>query len=210
MPADRETASCTPPARANARRELRCATRPEWVRHAIANPASLLVDQAHCEKKAAASALSLAARYSDRTGLVDAMIALAKQEIEHFDRVWGLLKRRGIALGQDPGDGYVKALRAEVRASAEPMRLLDILLVSGLIEARSGERFGLMAAAVPDGELRALYTDLATCEAGHYRVFTGLADSYFPAAEVEARLDQLLDREAAIVGALASEPAMHG
>lgn len=188
---------------------LKVPSQQTWIDAARADLDRVLVDHAHCEKKAAANALALLSRYPDRESLVREMIALAQEETEHLSQVYEIMRRRGIALERDPGDPYVQALHREIRQN-EPGRLLDQLLVAALIEARSCERFSMLAKHVPDEELCAFYRSLLASEAGHYRTFYDIACEYFPEAEVRARLEELATREAGIVLALASAPTMHG
>jgi tRNA-(ms[2]io[6]A)-hydroxylase len=188
---------------------LKISSQPSWIEVAKNDLPRVLIDHAHCEKKAAANALSLINRYPDRDMLVTCMIDLAREEMEHFAQVYAVIAERGLTLERDPGDAYAQALHREVRKS-EPHRMLDLLLVAALIEARSCERFSLLSKNVPDEELRTFYASLLASEAGHYRTFFDIAREYFPEAEVRRRLEELSTREAEIVLALASDPTMHG
>ncbi len=188
---------------------LKITSQPSWVENARNDLDRVLLDHAHCEKKAAVNAMALVSRYPGRDTLVREMIALAKEEMEHFGMVYDIIRERGGTLGRDPGDPYVQALHREVRMN-EPERMLDLLLVGALIEARSCERFSMLSKHVPDAALREFYVSLLASEAGHYRTFYDIACEYYPEAEVRARLDALSTREAEIVLGLASEPTMHG
>ncbi len=188
---------------------LKITSQPSWVENARNDLDRVLLDHAHCEKKAAVNAMALVSRYPGRDTLVREMIALAKEEMEHFGMVYDIIRERGGTLGRDPGDPYVQALHREVRMN-EPERMLDLLLVGALIEARSCERFSMLSKHVPDADLREFYVSLLASEAGHYRTFYDIACEYYPEVEVRARLDDLSTREAEIVLGLASEPTMHG
>lgn len=188
---------------------LKIPSQPVWVERAVADIDGLLADHAHCEKKAAVNAMSLLNRYPDRELLVREMVSLAREEMEHFAMVYDFLRQRGADLPRDPGDPYVQALHKLVRAH-EPARLLDLLLVAALVEARSCERFSMLAKYVPDEELRSFYESLLASEAGHYRAFYDIACEYFPEQEVRQRLDDLCTSEAEIVMELASSATMHG
>jgi tRNA-(ms[2]io[6]A)-hydroxylase len=153
--------------------------------------------------------MALVSRYPGRDTLVREMIALAKEEMEHFGMVYELIRERGGELGRDPGDPYVQALHREARPN-EPERMLDLLLIGALIEARSCERFSMLSKHVPDPELQIFYESLLASEAGHYRTFYDIACEYYPEADVRARLEVLATREADIVLQLASLPTMHG
>lgn len=168
----------------------------------------VLVDHAHCEKKAAAQAMSLVSAYPDDVPLVRSLSRLAHEELRHFRQVFELMAARGLALGRDGGDPYAQELRKHVRTTPEGRRM-DRLLVCGLIEARSCERLELLGEALTDEELRRFYLRLAQAEAGHATLFVDLAKLAAPAEAVEARLDELLDVEAAIVERLPVAPRIH-
>ncbi len=188
---------------------LKVPSQPSWIDAAQMNIDRVLLDHAHCEKKAAVNAMALVSRYPERDTLVRAMIELAQEEMEHFQMVYEYIRKRGKELERDPGDPYAQALHQLIRKN-EPGRLLDMLLVAALIEARSCERFTILSKAVPDEELRSFYRSLLASEAGHYRTFYDIACEYYPEKEVRQRLDELTDREAEIIQTLPSEPMMHG
>jgi tRNA 2-(methylsulfanyl)-N6-isopentenyladenosine37 hydroxylase len=186
---------------------LRVPTCASWLPGALAQMDAVLVDHAHCEKKAAANALSLLQAYPEVQGLPAQMARLAREEAGHLARVLDWLERRGLALGRYPGDPYAQGLRALVRTSPQE-RLLDRLLVAALIEARSCERLGLLAQGLPQGALQAFYAELAHSEDGHQRLFVRLAERCRGSAARE-RLDNLLDAEAALVSRLPVRAAIH-
>ncbi len=174
-----------------------------WLRGALADLDELLVDHAHCEKKAASTALSLLFRYPERRPLLAPLSALAREELTHFEMVLGHLDARGVPLRHQVPSPYAGALMAAVR-SHEPARLLDTLLCSALIEARSCERMRLLAAAVPS-PLAALYERLLASEARHHAVYVELALAVAPEGVVKPRLRELAAHEARV---LAAAPAM--
>ncbi len=188
---------------------LKVDTQSGWIESAIADLDRVLIDHAHCEKKAALNAYALISRYPERDRLVREMISLAQEETDHFQRVYRFIRGRGAQLARDPGDPYVQELHALIRRN-EPGRMLDALLVAALVEARSCERFSILSRAVADKELREFYRELLASEAGHYRTFVDIAKEYFPADMVASRLDTLADAEAEIIFRLTSAPAMHG
>lgn len=182
-----------------------------WIDAALADVASLLCDHAHCEMKAASNAMSLAVRHGDRPELVQALTALAEEELAHFRRVHAILIERGIPLGSPPVDPYASTLRRmahELGQFRSP--LVDRLLIGALIEARSCERFRILSERAPEEELRRLYHELLASEAGHYRTFFDLAiaeakrDGIDPDA-VRARLRALATAEGAWVSKLVEE-----
>jgi tRNA-(ms[2]io[6]A)-hydroxylase len=195
---------------------LKVPTDPAWAAAAVDQANEVLIDHAHCEIKAASNALSLAARHSDDPEIVRVLTDLAREEIDHFQRVLALLVARGLSLGPPPVDPYAAALRraaqALPRAPVTPP-LVDRLLVGALIEARSCERFKLLAEATAGdgakGEHHALWSDLLASEARHYRTFLDLAvrAAGGDRASVEQRLERLTDCESDIVAAFARLPA---
>jgi tRNA-(ms[2]io[6]A)-hydroxylase len=188
---------------------LHNSTSEEWIAAVNSNPASVLRDHAHCEKKAATMAISLLNRYPEKRDLVEKMAALAEEEMGHFRMVVDKMYQLGIDLTPDTGDSYARQLHEHIRKQ-EPHRLLDSLIVSSLIEARSCERFQLLSKSVNDTDLREFYRSLLESEARHRSVFLALARQYFDNKEVAVRLDQLEEIEARIVQNLPNEPVMHG
>jgi len=179
-----------------------------WLAQALAHPDLVLLDHAHCERKAAGVALQLMFRYPGDGHLAAALSPLAREELEHFERVQALLARRGIPLRPLAAPPYGAALTALVRRS-EPDRMLDSFLVAGLIEARSHERMALLAAHSPDPELAALYGDLLASEARHFGLYWVLAERRFPRPQLIGRLEELAQDEAALLSAVHPHPRMH-
>jgi len=182
-----------------------------WLEAAIARPELVLIDHAHCERKAAGVALQLMFRYPSDEGLGAALSALAREELEHFELVLALLQRRGIPLRPLPAPAYGATLTAAVRRG-EPERMLDAFLVAGLIEARSHERMALLAAHSPDLELRELYGALLASEARHFGLYWLLAEGRYGREVTVARLEELAVVELqALTGVLldAADVRMH-
>ncbi|MDP6944910.1 MAG: tRNA isopentenyl-2-thiomethyl-A-37 hydroxylase MiaE [Myxococcota bacterium] len=170
-----------------------------WLARALEDTEAVLRDHAHAERKAAATAMGLVVQYADIPELVEAMVALAIEELEHFQEVFGVLQRRGIALGPDPGDPYARALIDEVRGTREE-RLLDRLLVGALIEARSCRRLALLGQHHGDAELAEMWTRLARAEASHGPLFLRLARQLGPGQDaVDARYAELEAIEASLI-----------
>jgi tRNA-(ms[2]io[6]A)-hydroxylase len=182
-------------------------TDPRWPAIAAADVDRTLGDHAHCEKKAAASALKLVADHADRPALVRPLARLAQEEQQHLMAVLVELSRRGAPLPADDGDPYAQELLRLVRPGRD--RLVDRLLVSALIEARSCERLALLGEALPSGRLRELYRRLAQSEAGHERLFVELAVAEAGATGAHPRLVELAREEARIVSALPLLPRIH-
>ncbi len=188
--------------------ELGAPTSPAWLAAVLGDFDAFLVDHAAAERKASAVAVSLITHYPDRKALVAAMMDLAREELEHFYQVYRRIEARGLALAADAKDPYVGALRAAIRRGRDHY-FLDRLLVGAVVEARGCERFGLVADALEDAELRRFYRQIAVSEARHDATFTDLARTYFPFEVVAARLAEWVDLEAAIVGKLPIRAALH-
>jgi tRNA-(ms[2]io[6]A)-hydroxylase len=179
-------------------------TPPDWAHRAAAHIEDVLLDHAHCEKKAAGAAVRMLFRYPQHVFLQQPIAALAREELEHFSRVLGLLAERGIPFARQKPSAYGGRLHALLRVE-EPAALLDLLLVSALIEARSCERFRLLAGTLEDAEIAGLYADLLASEARHHQTYVELAEALAPRDEVRTRLRDLADHEARIL----EEPSRH-
>ena len=183
-------------------------TTDEWLIQAISNPLEVLLDHAHCERKAAGFAFQLMFRYMDEPYLSEVLSPLVREELEHFERVLHLLKSKGKELKRLPAPPYGSILSSQIRKN-EPYRMLDSFLVAGLIEARSYERMSLLAEHSKDNDLRALYQDLKHSEAKHFGIYWNLAEKHFDREVLIARLDQLSIVEANILSKLYPEPRIH-
>lgn len=179
-----------------------------WVEQAIAHLDTILLDHSHCERKAAGVALNLIFRYPSSAQLVRSLTAIAQEELEHFEQVNQWLDRRNIPLAPLTPPPYGAGLRAQIRRH-EPDRLLDSLLISGLIEARSHERLGLLAHHCPDVELARFYRGLMASEARHYGIYWTLATTYFDRETVTHRLQELAAIESDLLSTLHPEPRIH-
>ncbi|WP_320668208.1 tRNA-(ms[2]io[6]A)-hydroxylase [Prochlorococcus sp. MIT 1307] len=187
---------------------LATATSDAWLQQAIENPIEVLIDHAHCERKAAGAAVQMMFRYLCEPGFAEALSPLAREELEHFEKVLAILKSRGHYLQALPAPPYGSALAKKIRRS-EPGRMLDSLLVAGLIEARSHERMFLLASYSPDHELAKLYRELLESEARHFQLYLKLAQERFDKDLFTLRLKELADAEADIISVLHPEPRMH-
>ncbi|WP_309740754.1 tRNA isopentenyl-2-thiomethyl-A-37 hydroxylase MiaE [Chamaesiphon sp. OTE_20_metabat_361] len=183
-------------------------TSDAWLEQALANIDTILLDHSHCERKAASTAINMMFRYPSNHKLVRQLTAIAQEELEHFEQVNQILERRGIPLAPLNAPPYGKGLMSQVRTQ-EPHRMLDSLLVSGLIEARSHERLGLLGSHLPDPQLAAFYRGLMASEARHFGIYWLLADTYFDRALVQTRLSELAIFESNILSNLHPEPRVH-
>ena len=185
-------------------------TSPEWVERAVRHVDDVLLDHAHLEKKAAGMAVTLMFRYPEHPALQRSLPRLAREELIHFEQVMGHLDRLGIRFGPQRPSPYAGRLHRAVRAE-EPGRLVDTLLVAALIEARSCERFGLLAAALegPEPALAAFYRGLLESEARHHGEYLRLAESAASREDVRARLAALAEHEARVLAAAPPTPRLH-
>jgi tRNA-(ms[2]io[6]A)-hydroxylase len=191
-------------------------TDPRWAEIALADLPSTLADHAHCEMKAAANALSLATRWPATIGVSRALAAVGEEELRHFRDVLALLELRGVPLGRPDTDAYAADLRRAASAGGDKTprgSFADRLLVGALIEARSCERFRLLADALAlrGDALASFYEDLFACEARHYTTMVDLAaEVRGDEGAVRARLAVLARAEGEIAARLGVRPTIHG
>ena len=183
-------------------------TSDAWIKQAISNPMEILLDHAHCERKAAGVALQLMFRYVSEPGLSEILSPLAREELEHFERVLSILNARGKKLHKLASPPYGSILAKNI-CKDEPMRMLDSFLIAGLIEARSHERMTLLSIYSPDLELRNLYAGLLKSEARHFGVYWKLADDRFDGYLFNSRLEKLARVESDALVEMHHEPRMH-
>ncbi len=183
-------------------------TDPSWVQRIEARLPELLLDHAHCEKKAASTAMNVLFRYQTKPEIVRPLSELAREELEHFEHMLTILEARNIPFEMLAPSPYASELMQHVRR-AEPHRLLDTLLVMSLIEARSCERMKLLAEGLQDGELRELYRGLLSSEARHHHSYVDLAFHFFERTEVLDRLRVLAEAEAEVIAGAPDWVRMH-
>ncbi len=183
-------------------------TSEDWIDLAISNPMEILLDHAHCERKAAGVALQLMFRYVSEPGLSELLSPLAREELEHFERVLSILNARGKKLQKLASPPYGATLAKNI-CKDEPLRMLDSFLVAGLIEARSHERMKLLSIHSPDIELRNLYADLLKSEARHFGIYWKLADERFERNLLTSRLQELAKVESDALLEMHHQPRMH-
>lgn len=189
--------------------ELKYDTPAEWTDAVLADFDAFLIDHAAAEKKASGMATSMLSHYQDRKSLVKAMADLAIEELIHFKQVLKLIYARGGQLGNDTKDPYVNELRAAFRRNNSDHFFMDRLIVAGVIEARGYERFSLVADALPAGKDKDLYATIAKSEEKHKNLFIELAHEYFDKADVDVRLEEILQIEADICAKLPFRAALH-
>jgi tRNA-(ms[2]io[6]A)-hydroxylase len=190
---------------------LKLPTDPRWVNIVETNIEEILSDHAWCEQKAATNAVTIISLNPELTDLVTEMLALAKEELEHFQQVHEIIIQRGFDLGRERKDSYVNELyKFMVQGGSRQQRLVDRLLFSAMIEARSCERFKLLAERISDPELSKFYSDLMVSEAGHYTTFIGFARKYGGGIDVNQRWKEWLEFEAQVIQNYGKEETIHG
>jgi len=180
---------------------LKCETPLRWTQAALIDQSTLLIDHANCEKKAASTALNLMYRHVDETEMILKLSKLAREELRHFEQVVAILKDRNITYAQISSSRYAGEMRAGVRTH-EPARLIDTLIVSAIVEARSCERFSKLV-EVLDADLADFYHSLLKSEARHFQVYLKLAESIAgripTGADISARVEFFLDEDKRLV-----------
>lgn len=189
--------------------DLTVPSKPEWVSAVMNDFDAFLQDHADCERKASGMALSLVAKYPNRTEIIPELIDTSVEELEHFRDVYEIMEKRGVQLNHSiPKDLYIQQLMKVCRDGREE-RFMDKLLLASLVETRGAERFRLVYEALEEGELKQFYHRLWASEARHGEVFVRMALNYFEEAPVYARLEEMKKLEGAILDQLEIRPALH-
>jgi tRNA-(ms[2]io[6]A)-hydroxylase len=190
---------------------LKLPTDPRWVNIAEKNIKDILVDHAYCEQKAASTAISFIVSFPEYDELVREMMSLVEEEMSHFRMVYDLLKSKGYEMGRDRKDEYVIKLRQFFpKGGSRTDQLVHRLLIAGLIEARSCERFRLLSEELSDEGLKKFYKKLMISEAHHYTMFLNFARQYGNKEEVNEKWQELLNYEAEIMKSLSKHETIHG
>jgi tRNA-(ms[2]io[6]A)-hydroxylase len=190
---------------------LKLPTDPRWANIAEKHINEILIDHAHCELKAAATANSLIMSFPEYSELADEMVSIVKEEMSHFKLVHDKLQVKGITLGRDRKDEYVhKILKFFPKGGSRTIQLIHRLLYAALIEARSCERFRLLSENLKDKTLAKFYKDLMASEANHYSVFLNFARKYGEREEVDKKWQELLIFEADLIKNLGDKESIHG
>ncbi len=187
---------------------LQSVSRERWLKQVDEHLPEILIDHAHCEKKAAACAMNLIMAYVNHTELVDELVTIVNEELAHFQQVLQLLEKRNIHFGRQQAGGYGRQLNDLVR-KFEPYRAIDRFLIASLIEARSCERFALLRDHVSDPELADFYGSLFESEARHHTTYVRMAKTFGSEEDVKERLEELSALEAEIIYRGDPLPRMH-
>ena len=183
-------------------------TSDEWMQLALSYPIDILIDHAHCERKAAGVAIQLMFRYPSEPDLAEVLSPIAREELEHFEKVLYFLKDLGYSLKALRPPPYGAELAKSIRKN-EPNRMLDSFLIAGLIEARSHERLSLLALNSEKDSFKTLYESLIESEARHFGVYWKLAQTKFSKEETFKRLEELSNIESEILSKTFSLPRVH-
>jgi tRNA-(ms[2]io[6]A)-hydroxylase len=192
--------------------KLQLPTDPLWVKNVVeSNIEEILTDHAFCEQKAASNAITLIVQNPNLSDLVQEMAILVQEEMDHFKRVHDIILARGYVLGRERKDNYVNELRKFIIiGGGRTEQLIDRLLFSAMIEARSCERFKVLSENINDEELSAFYHELMISEAGHYSMFIRLAKKYSGGIDVDKRWKQYLEFEAQVIQNYGKAETIHG
>jgi len=189
---------------------LKLPTDPRWADIVASNIDDILTDHAWCEQKAATNAMTIVINNPELTDMVSDLIALAKEELEHFELVHNLIKSRGKVLGREQKDEYVIDLFKFMDRGSRESALVDRLLFSAMIEARSCERFKLLSEKLEDKELAEFYRNLMISEAGHYTTFISYARKYAEKIDVDKRWKEWLNYEKEVISNYGKRESIHG
>ena len=192
--------------------KLQLPTDPLWVKNVVeSNIEELLTDHAYCEQKAATNAITLTIQNPNLSDVVQEMIALAQEEMEHFKLVHEIMLKRGFVLGKERRDNYVNELRKfMIVGGGREQQLIDRLLLSAMIEARSCERFKVLSENINDEELSKFYHELMISEATHYAMFIRLAKKHAVEVDVDKRWTEFLAFEATVIQNYGKGETIHG
>ncbi|WP_026837100.1 tRNA-(ms[2]io[6]A)-hydroxylase [Gillisia sp. JM1] len=190
---------------------LKLETDPRWVNIVESNIEEILTDHAWCEQKAATNAITIITLNSEYPDLVTELLELAKEELEHFEMVHEIIKKRGFKLGRERKDSYVNELYKFMNKGGSRLNsMVDRLLFSAMIEARSCERFKLLSKEINDPELSKFYHDLMISEAGHYTTFISFARKYGKDIDVDLRWKELVEFEGELIKSYGKHETIHG
>ncbi len=193
---------------------LKLPTDPRWVNIVERNVEEILTDHAYCEQKAASNAISMIIQYPQYPDLVEAMVLISQEEMEHFGMVHQKMMERGMTLGFERKDPYVNDLadflRKHKSGGPKASHFVNQMLFAAMIEARSCERFKILSEEIDDADLRDFYRSLMESEARHYTTFLGFARKYGQGIDVDARWQEFLEFEATLMIKYGKTETMHG
>ena len=183
-------------------------TSDKWIQLALSNPIEILIDHAHCERKAAGVAIQLMFRYPSEPNLAEVLSPIAREELEHFEKILNFLKDLGYSLKALKPPPYGAELAKHIRKE-EPNRMVDSFLIAGIIEARSHERLSLLALNSEQETFKVLYESLLESEARHFGIYWKLAQTKFSKNQTFTRLEELSKIESEILAETCLMPRVH-
>ena len=190
--------------------KLRLLTDPRWANIAEGNLEEILTDHAWCEQKATTNAITIITMCPEYPEIVTELLKIAQEELEHFQMVHEIIKKRGYEFGRERKDDYVGQLFKFIVQGTRKEYIIDRMLFAAMIEARSCERFRVLTENIKDEELKTFYKDLMISEAGHYTTFIGFARQLGDVVKVNARWEEWLDYEAEIIKSYGKKETIHG
>lgn len=189
---------------------LACESKKAWLDAVMADFDTFLQDHADAERKASSMAMSLVAKYPDRTNIIPELIDTSIEEMEHFRDVYNIMEKRGVQLAVEiPKDLYINQLMEIVQGGSYETRFRDRLLIASVIENRGSERFKNISLALEDPELKKFYRDLWTADARHANVYVKMALQYFNEDFIFPRLQELTEIEGKVLQSMDIRPALH-
>ena len=191
--------------------KLKLPTDPRWANIAEGNLEEILTDHAWCEQKAVTNCITLITMLPEHTEVVNELISIAKEEMDHFEQVHDIIKSRGWVLGREREDSYVNELyNFMLKGGSRQQFVVERLLFAAMIEARSCERFKVLSDTISDKELAVFYRDLMISEANHYTAFIGFATKIGTDIDVKKRWEEWLEAEAKIIASYGKSESIHG
>ena len=190
--------------------KLKLLTDPRWANIAEGNLEEILTDHAWCEQKAATNAITIITMVPEHPELITALLEIAKEELEHFQMVHEIIKKRGYTFGRERKDDYVGQLFKFIVQGTRENYIIDRLLFAAMIEARSCERFKVLTENIKDEELKAFYKELMISEANHYTAFIGFARKLGDPETVNKRWEEWLEYESIIIQSYGKKESIHG
>ncbi|WP_226063690.1 tRNA-(ms[2]io[6]A)-hydroxylase [Kaistella polysaccharea] len=190
--------------------KLRLLTDPRWANIAESNLEEILTDHAWCEQKATTNAITIITMCPEYPEIVTELLKIAQEELEHFQMVHEIIKKRGYEFGRERKDDYVGQLFKFIVQGTRKEYIIDRMLFAAMIEARSCERFRVLTENIKDEELKTFYKELMISEAGHYTTFIGFARQLGNVEEVNQRWEEWLDYEAEIIKSYGKKESIHG
>jgi len=191
--------------------KLKLPTDPRWARIAESNIEEVLTDHAWCEQKAASNCISLITMLPEHTHIITELIKIAQEEMDHFEQVHEIIKSKGWVLGRERKDHYVNELYKFMhKGGSRQTHLVERLLFSAMIEARSYKIFKELSDTIDDEKMAKFYKDLMISEANHYTVFINFANEIGEGMDVKKRWEEWLAYEADIIKSYGKSEAIHG